>query len=113
MTVTGLGVIGTSNGTIDMALYTSVGGSPSNPLTETGSNSIATGSNTLLVSPVTVAAGTYWMMVEFPAETVVCASSTATNLIDYASEPYGTFPSNFTPTNMISGPQYNFYVVGN
>jgi hypothetical protein len=112
MTVSAFGVAGTSNGVIDMALYTSVDGSPSNLLTETGSTGIGAGPNLLFTDSIAVEAGVYWVIVEFPSETIVCASSTTGNVVALGSGLYGPFPSDFPLTRMFTGPEYNFSVIG-
>jgi hypothetical protein len=114
-TVTGLGVIaviGTEYPSVVMALYSNVNGVPSSPLVQTASTSITAGPNVLLTNqPKTLLAGTYWVMAEFSAQAYVCADGATNNFVDYGSESYGTLPSNFVPTNTVSGSNYNFYVV--
>jgi hypothetical protein len=56
-----------------------------------------------------VTAGTYWIMVEVPSQTVVCADHATTNTIYETSASYGVFPAN--PATASFGPDVNFYVV--
>ena len=110
--VTGLGLVSTQSGVVTMALYSSnESGSPLSPVVQTASSDITPGPNELLTPPTPVSNGTYWIAVEFQAETVVCADASASASIDFGSESYGTVPLNWVPTNTVKGGNYNFYVM--
>jgi hypothetical protein len=111
-TVTALGLISTQSGVVTMALYSSnESGAPLSRLVQTASSDITSGPNELLIPPTPVSNATYWIAVEIEASIIICAEISSGAPIDFGSEPYGTFPLNWVPTNTVVGGQYNFYVV--
>jgi hypothetical protein len=117
--VTALGVIATSAEPatgVDgiLALYDDVGGLPSALQAQTASTTIGPGDNLVpVVSPVSVAPGTYWIMSEYDATASVCVDDSVSNAIAYvAIGGYNVVPASLTNQVGESTVDFNYYVVG-
>jgi hypothetical protein len=117
--VTGLGVIGNPSEPTGihgiLAFYTDSGGLPSQLKTQSNSDVIRPGNNMLAVTPVTVPAGTYWIMGEYDATALLCVDTAATNTFEYQVLTFtATLPSTLTPVSLNAIPQtvdVNYYVI--
>jgi hypothetical protein len=117
--VTALGVIATSaepTTGIDgiLALYDDEGGLPLALQAQTASTTIGPGDNLIpVVSPVSVASGTYWIMSEYDVAASVCVDDSASNPIAYvAISAYDVVPALLTNPQVASSVDVNYYVVG-
>jgi hypothetical protein len=114
--VTALGVIGNPGGGVGiMALYSNVSGLPSVMETESGQVGIGNGNNILQVTPVSLSAGSYWVMAEFSATSVICVDGATSNTIVYGNSTFGSVPQNFSAatgqTTLKNTVDLNFYVL--
>jgi hypothetical protein len=113
-TVTHLGMISRQEGThVRMALYKDSGGSPGALVVGTSSTVVLLGSQEIAVTPTAVAAGGYWIMAIFDADTLVASDEEAPpgNLIKYRALTYANaLPDPFGATLMYDQTQLNYWV---
>jgi hypothetical protein len=114
ISVTNLGVVAAASGAQGiLALYSDVDGSPSALLAETVSTILGAGSNQILViSRVSVSAGSYWIVGEYNAPASICVDGATSNVIDSVATAYGTVPATFGTPTMLAGADINYYVGG-
>jgi hypothetical protein len=116
--VTGLGMIGNpGGGNAIMALYADAGGMPTLLLAQSEQATIGNGVNVLPMSPLSLSAGSYWLMAEFSATSTLCNDGGTSNTLIFGSATFGSaLPLNFQsvpggPTTLTNNVVYNFFVV--
>jgi hypothetical protein len=113
-TVQGLGLITEQSAVATMGLYASAPAGTFGLVTQTASTSVIAGFS-VIPTPATALPGTgmdYWIAVEFEQTTSVCADGWGAQ-IQFGMEPYGTFPSLWSPTATTTNSQLNLFVVVN
>ena len=106
LTVTGFGIhisaLASSGTDVTMGLYDDASGAPGSLLVETDQETLSTGSNTLdSTTWVDVAAGDYWIVVNYDASDDTTVVSDATNTVEADTEADGgaaTLPASWTGT---------------
>jgi hypothetical protein len=113
-TVQGLGLITDQSATVTIALYASAPAGSLGLMTQTASTSVASGSSVIPTPPTALlGSGTsYWVAVEFEHTTTVCSDGWGAE-IQESMEPYGTFPSIWSPTASTFDSQFNLFAVLN
>jgi hypothetical protein len=119
MTVTTLGVNAITAGpSVVLALYGSTdasGATPGTILAATASTPLVVGANKVpVVVPVSIAAGTYWVMAEYSQTATIAIDSATTNQFDSVVLAYGApLPSPFDPTGFLPMRDHAaLYIVG-
>ena len=113
-TVQGLGLITDQSAVATMGLYASAPAGTFGLVTQTASTSVTAGSN-VIPTQATALPGTgmkYWVAAEFEQTTSVCADGWGAQ-VQFGMEPYGTFPSIWSPTAATTNSQLNLFVVVN
>ncbi|QSQ26729.1 DUF4038 domain-containing protein [Pyxidicoccus parkwayensis] len=97
--------LGTSPGNLTMAVYDSLAsGAPGNLKATTASFVPVVGWNTVnVVTPVSLPAGTYWLVVGLNSGSTVLAYSSASGTERWVSRTYGTMPATFPTTGVTQG----------
>jgi hypothetical protein len=98
-----------------MALYTNdASNAPGSLVVSTPPTALSTGANEIPVTPTAVAAGTYWLMGDYPSGGTICTDGVDSQTIDYVSLAVGAAPPNPFPATFSSynGFIFGYYVVG-
>ena len=112
-TLTHLALISKTGGFhVQMALYTDVGGNPSELVVGTGLVTLITGVQEIPVPVTPVAAGFYWIMAVFEAQSAIAFDvSDPTAFARYRDFNFGDpLPLVFGPAATETGSQYSYYV---
>jgi hypothetical protein len=110
------GIISRTAGThAILVLYDDQAGKPNNRIAATSSTTLVAGVNELAVTlppaPVTLSAGTYWLMLSVDASTQIAHGSAPVPLA-YVSYSHGApIPSPLTTVAIDEMPELNFYIV--
>ena len=116
VTLRQFGVWAVSSGPqVKMALYTSAGGAPGNLVAQSAAATMETGRLQMFTTagPVTLPAGTYWIVAVFSATASVGYSrADAGNAVAYRSLPFGSdLPATFGPAQTYTGQTFNYFLV--
>ncbi len=105
--------LGTAGNGIRMALYTNSGSAPGTLVAYTDTATTALGANELdLTTPVTISAGTYWVMAVYSATTYIYYGSSSTATIKYKAASYASTPtSSFGTASSYTGYPPAYYLV--
>ena len=114
MVVDKLGYIGkpTLPGTLRMALYRDLNGTPSELVVGTAASPIATGSQSLPVSPTVVTAGTYWLAMTSDVQMAIGFGGPTTNYVRMPLVAGAPLPSVFLPDNSLTTASMNMFASG-
>ncbi|MFK7929722.1 MAG: MopE-related protein [Myxococcota bacterium] len=115
MTLRSLGVEGRAAGPqVRMALYTDVGGNPSELIVETDSTALIVGPLELPADSVELQPGTYWIMGIYDDNASIgYASSSSDTPVHYISLPFSNeAPSVFPTPSKYSGQLFNYWITG-
>jgi hypothetical protein len=111
--LTHFGVIGKMSGPgVRLGLYRDVGGEPTTLMAGTSPSVLANGRMEIPVSPVALAAGSYWLMAVYDGSASVGIDETDPEVqAKYAFAPYPEgLPAALNGAQSFFGQQYNYYV---
>lgn len=101
---------------IKIGIYTSAGTAPGTLVAQAGPVAIVQGTNEISITPVALAAGTYWYMAIYDTTGHIgadTAGTTGTSTIDYISLPYtSALPATYpTSPSTYPGEHFNYFLV--
>ena len=111
--LTHLAVIGKASGAnVMLALYSDPGGDPDHLVAATGAVPMSVGAMEIPVAPMSLAAGTYWLMGVYDADASIGIDENDPNAPDcYAPHVFSdALPDPFGSSFPYSGQRFNYYV---